>query len=563
MPKKHDIEPENSSRGGGNAKVMVCAGTGCKSSGSMDIYDRLNEEIEKLDGDFKVGLLGDNGHEDLNDVDVKISGCHGFCDEGPLVRIDPMGILYTNVEVDDVEEIVNASLKNGELATDLCYRTAEGEVYPKEEEIPFYRGQRRLVLGNCGKIDPESIASYEETGGYQALDKGLNEMSPKEVWKEVLDAKLRGRGGAGFPTGKKWKFAYEEEADQKYVIANCDEGDPGAFMDRSLTEGDPHRVIEGITTAGYATGASQGFIYVRAEYPLAVKRINKAIDDAYEKGYLGEDILGSGFSFDLEVKRGAGAFVCGEETALISSIEGKTGRPDPRPPYPAHSGLYGKPTIINNVETLGNVPIIIREGADWYSDIGSENSPGTKTFAITGDVANTGLIEVPMGITLREIIYDVAGGIDSDKDFKAVQIGGPSGGCLPDKHLDIPLDFDSLQEVGAMVGSGGLVVMDEDSCMVDVAKFFLNFIQDESCGKCTPCRDGTKRMLELLEKLTAGEGEDGDIEKLEELSSYIKQASICGLGQTAPNPVLSTLDYFREEYEAHLDGNCPAGVCFD
>ncbi|MBS3765589.1 SLBB domain-containing protein [Candidatus Bipolaricaulota bacterium] len=563
MPEKHNLESENSPENSDKAKVMVCAGTGCKSSGSMDIYDRLNEEIEELDGDFEVGHLSDNGHEDLKDVDVNISGCHGFCDEGPLVRIDPMGILYTNVGVDDVEEIVNDSLRNGELATDLCYRTADGEVYPKEEEIPFYKGQRRLVLGNCGKIDPESIVSYKETGGYRALDKALNEMSSKEVWKEVLDAKLRGRGGAGFPTGKKWKFAYEEEAEQKYVIANCDEGDPGAFMDRSLTEGDPHRVIEGITTAGYATGASQGFIYVRAEYPLAVKRINKAIDDAYEKGYLGEDILGSGFSFDLEVKRGAGAFVCGEETALISSIEGKTGRPNPRPPYPAHSGLRGKPTIINNVETLGNVPMIIRKGADWYSDIGSENSPGTKTFAITGDVANTGLIEVPMGITLREIIYDVAGGIDSDKEFKAVQIGGPSGGCLPDKHLDIPLDFDSLQEVGAMVGSGGLVVMDEDSCMVDVAKFFLNFIQDESCGKCTPCRDGTKRMLELLEKLTSGEGEDGDIAKLEELSSYIKQASICGLGQTAPNPVLSTLDYFREEYEKHLDGNCPAGVCFD
>lgn len=563
MAEKHELDTEGDTGLDARAKVMVCAGTGCKSSGSMDIFDRLKEEVEKLDGDIKVGHLGDNGYDDLDEVDVKISGCHGFCDEGPLVRIDPMGILYTNVEVADVEEIVQESLKKGELATGLCYRTPDGEVYPKEEEIPFYQGQRRLVLGNCGKIDPESISSYEETGGYKALNKALNEMTPKEVWQEVLDAKLRGRGGAGFPTGRKWEFAYEEEADQKYVIANCDEGDPGAFMDRSLTEGDPHRVIEGITTAGYATGASQGYIYVRAEYPLAVKRINKAIDDAYENGYLGEDVLGSGFDFDLEVKRGAGAFVCGEETALISSIEGKAGRPNPRPPYPAHSGLHGKPTIINNVETLGNVPMIIREGADWFSNIGSENSPGTKTFAITGDVENTGLIEVPMGITLREIIYDVAGGIDSDKDFKAVQIGGPSGGCLPDEHLDIPLDFDSLQEVGAMVGSGGLVVMDEDSCMVDVAKFFLNFIQDESCGKCTPCRDGTKRMLELLEKLTAGEGENGDIKKLEELSDYIKQASICGLGQTAPNPVLSTLDYFREEYEAHLEGVCPAGVCFD
>lgn len=562
MSENNDINPISTEKDG-QVKIMVCAGTGCKSSGSMEIFDQLKEKIAELDGDTKIGLLGDNGYEDLDEVEVEISGCHGFCDEGPLVRIDPMGILYTNVEAEDVEGIVNNSVRKGELAENLCYRTAEGKVYPKEEEIPFYKGQRRLVLGNCGKIDPESLASYEETGGYRALEKALSEMKPKEVWKEVLDAKLRGRGGAGFPTGRKWKFAYEEDAEQKYVVANCDEGDPGAFMDRSLTEGDPHRVIEGITTAGYATGASHGYIYVRAEYPLAVKRINKAIDDAYEKGYLGENIFDSGFDFDLEVKRGAGAFVCGEETALISSLEGKTGRPHPRPPYPAHSGLYGKPTTINNVETLGNVPMIIRNGSDWYRNIGSENSPGTKTFAITGDVANTGLIEVPMGLTLREIIYEVAGGMDSDKGFKAVQIGGPSGGCLPDKHLDIPLDFDSLQEVGAMVGSGGLVVMDKDSCMVDVAKFFLNFIQDESCGKCTPCRDGTKRMLELLEKLTEGRGEDGDIEKLEELSEYIKQASICGLGQTAPNPVLSTLDYFRDEYEAHLAGECPAGVCFD
>ena len=563
MPEDNDKKPTSSPSNDDQVKIMVCAGTGCKSSGSMEVFDLLKEKVEELDGDVNVGLLGDNGYGDLNEVEVEISGCHGFCDEGPLVRIDPMGILYTNVEVNDVEKIINDTVKNGRLAENLCYRTAEGDVYAKEEEIPFYKGQQRLVLGNCGKIDPESIESYEATDGYNALEKALTEMSPEEVWQEVLDANLRGRGGAGFPTGRKWQFAHEEESDQKYVIANCDEGDPGAFMDRSLTEGDPHRVIEGLTTAGYATGASQGFIYVRAEYPLAVKRINKAIDDAYEAGYLGEDIFGSGFSFDMKVKRGAGAFVCGEETALISSLEGEAGRPHPRPPYPAHSGLYDKPTTINNVETLGNVPMIIRNGADWFRSIGNENSPGTKTFAITGDVQNTGLIEVPMGLTLRKIIYDVAGGIDSDNEFKAVQIGGPSGGCLPDKHLDIPLDFDSLQEVGAMVGSGGLVVMDEDSCMVDVAKFFLDFIQDESCGKCTPCRDGTKRMLELLEKLTAGEGEDGDIAKLEELSNYIKEASICGLGQTAPNPVLSTLNYFRNEYEAHLANECPAGVCFD
>lgn len=547
----------------GVVKIMVCAGTGCQSSGSLKIFEQLQQEIEALDENIEVGLLSDDENKEVNEVEVEISGCHGFCDEGPLVRVDPMGILYTHVVTDDVETIVEDTLKRGKLAEDLCYKSADGTLYAKEEDIPFYRGQRRLVLGNLGEIDPESIESYKMTGGYGPLQKALTDMTSQEVWSEILKAGLRGRGGAGFPTGKKWQFAYQEDVDEKYVIANCDEGDPGAFMDRSLTEGDPHRVLEGITIAGYAVKATKGFIYVRAEYPLAVKRVNKAINDAYEHGYLGEDIFGSGFDFDLEVKRGAGAFVCGEETALISSIEGKAGRPQPRPPYPAHSGLSGKPTTINNVETLGNVPMIIRNGSDWYSSIGSKDSPGTKTFAITGDVANTGLIEVPMGITMREIIYDVAGGMDSNRNFKAVQIGGPSGGCLPEKHLDIPLGFDSLQEVGAMVGSGGLVVMDEKSCMVNVAKFFLNFIQDESCGKCTPCRDGTKRMLEILERLTEGEAKPNDIDRLEELSHYVKESSLCGLGQTAPNPVLSTLRYFRDEYEAHLEGRCPAGVCFD
>jgi len=524
-------------------RIIICAGTGCTSSNSLEVFDSLDEQVQD------------------EDIEVHISGCHGFCEQGPLVRLEPEGTLYTGVEEEDVPQIVE-TIESGEVIDDLCYHSADGELFIEEESIPFYKGQRRLVLSNCGRIDPGEIDDYRDEGGYEALEMALTEMDPDSVVEEVSDAGLRGRGGAGFPTGFKWELASGQADDTKYVVANADEGDPGAFMDRSVVEGDPHRVIEGMAIAGYAIGASQGFFFIRAEYPLAVNRIHDAIEDAREAGYLGDDILGTGFSFDLEVKEGAGAFVSGEETALIKSIEGKRGMPEPRPPYPVESGLWGKPTVINNVETFGNVPTIIAQGADWYADIGDEESPGTKTFAVTGDVENTGLIEVPMGISLREVVYDIAGGIQGDGEYKAVQIGGPSGGCLAEEHLDLPLTFDSLQEVGAMIGSGGLVVMDDSNCMVEVARFFLSFTQEESCGKCPPCRLGTNKMLEILERMTEGEGKEGDIERLEELAEYVTDASICGLGQTAPNPVQSTLRYFRDEYEAHLEGECPAGECF-
>ncbi len=545
-----------------NIKIKVCAGTACVSSGSLKIYEKIKEELEELSLPVEVELF-DEKHkaEDQDDIEVGTTGCHGFCDEGPLVRIDPIGILYTKVEPEDAEKIVEKTIKEEKIIEDLSYRTGEGEIHKKEDQIPFYNNQKRIALGNAGDVDPEDLEDYIIKGGYSALSKALD-MGSEEVIEEIKESGLRGRGGAGFPTGKKWEFVDSNDEDQKYVIVNCDEGDPGAFMDRSLMEGDPHKIIEGTAIAGYATGASKGYVYVRAEYPLAVSRIKKAINDAYESNLLGENILESGFDFDLEVKEGAGAFVCGEETALISSIEGKKGRPTPKPPYPANEGLWGKPTLINNVETLANIPPIIKNGAGWFNQIGSEDSKGTKTFAVTGDVSNTGLIEVPMGITLREIIFDVAGGLDSDKELKAVQIGGPSGGCLSKEHLDIPLGFDTLQEVGAMVGSGGLVVMDEDSCMVDVAKFFLEFVQEESCGKCPPCRDGTRKMLELLERITKGEGEPEDINRLESLGNTIQKASLCGLGQTAPNPVLSTLEHFRDEYVSHVvDKECPTGQC--
>ncbi len=555
------IMGELKDRGEDKIKIIICAGTACVSSGSLEIHKKIKEKINELDLNVEIELQEEEVDQE-EDMEVKTSGCHGFCDEGPLVRIDPIGILYTHVEPEDAEKIVQKTIKNGEIIEELTYKTSEGETYVREEEIPFYNNQERISLKNAGKVDPEDLKDYESIGGYDALKKAVKNLSPEEVIEEVKESGLRGRGGAGFPTGKKWGFTYQEDADQKYVVVNCDEGDPGAFMDRSLMEGDPHRVIEGAALAGYATQASKGYVYVRAEYPLAVSRIKKAINDAYEAGLLGKEILGTNFEFDLEVKEGAGAFVCGEETALIASIEGKKGRPSPKPPYPAQSGLWGKPTTINNVETLANIPNIIEKGADWFTSIGSESSPGTKTFAVTGDVSNTGLIEVPMGISLREIIYDVAGGLDSDKDLKAVQIGGPSGGCLSKEHLDIPLGFDTLQEVGAMVGSGGLVVMDEDNCMVDVARFFLEFTQEESCGKCPPCRIGTKKMLEILERITEGEGEPKDIERLESLADTISSASLCGLGQTAPNPITSTLEHFREEYEAHIhDEECPAGEC--
>ncbi len=526
----------------------MCAGTGCVSSGSLDVYDALAEQIE------------DGGEEEA--VEVHISGCHGFCEQGPLLRIEPEGILYTGVESEDADEIVERTVRSQEILEDLCYSSPEGEVYTREETIPFYEEQARVVLSNCGRIDPEAIDDYRSRGGYEALHTVITEMDPAEVCSEIKASGLRGRGGAGFPTGVKWELARDNESDTRYVIANCDEGDPGAFMDRSLVEGDPHRVIEGMAIAGYGIGATQGYFFIRAEYPLAVKRIKKAIESAREAGYLGNTILDSDFSFDIEVKEGAGAFVSGEETALIKSIEGKRGMPEPRPPYPTDAGLWGQPTVINNVETLGNVPEIIEHGADWFAAIGDADSPGTKTFAVTGDVQNTGLIEVPMGTTLREIVYDVAGGIKGDGEIKAVQIGGPSGGCLSTEHLDLPLTFDSLAEVGAMIGSGGLVVMDDSNCMVEVARFFLSFTQEESCGKCPPCRLGTAEMLEILEAFTDGAADPSDLERLETLAAYVTDASLCGLGKTAPNPVQSTLRYFREEYEAHIDGRCPTGQCF-
>ncbi len=542
-------------------QILVCAGTGCVANGSLEVFADLQEKTRELKLPIKVKLM-DEEEESHDNVTVKISGCHGFCEKGPLVKILPMGLLYTNVKQKDVDKIVEDTLKAGKLVKKLVFKSPDKELYPREEEIPFYVLQNRVTLENCGNIDPEDINDYFATGGYTALSKVLFEMSPAEVCKEVLDSGLRGRGGAGFPTGRKWEFTRRAEADQKYVIINGDEGDPGAFMDRSVMEGDPHRVIEGLIITGYATGATRGFIYVRAEYPLAVKRLKKAISDARESGLLGEDILGSGFDFDLEIKEGAGAFVCGEETALIASIEGNRGMPRPKPPFPANSGLWGKPTNINNVETIANIPRIIINGAEWFSSIGQPNSTGTKTFAITGDIQNTGLIEVPMGITLREVVFDIGGGIKDGNEFKAVQIGGPSGGCLTREHFDLPLDYDSLQEAGAMVGSGGMVVMDNETCMVEVAQFFLGFTQKESCGKCPPCRIGTRRMLDILTRITAGEGQEGDLEKLEALARQIKETSLCGLGKTAPNPVLTTLRYFRDEYEVHIrDKECPARQC--
>lgn len=537
-------------------RILICAGTGCVASGSLDIAAALKEATKDIKAE--VTFIEDG----CKSIAVKTSGCHGFCAMGPLVRIEPLGVLYTKVTVDDVEEIVETTIKKGEIIERLAYKhPVSGEIYPIEKEIPFYKNQTRIGLMNCGVIDPEDLEEYLARDGYQAIAKALT-MSQQEVVDIIKASGLRGRGGGGFPTGLKWQFALDEEREQKYVICNVDEGDPGAFMDRSIMEGDPHKVIEGLMIAGYATGADTGYIYVRAEYPLAVKRLKKAISDAQAYGLLGENILGTDFSFKVIIKEGAGAFVCGEETALMASIEGERGMPRPKPPFPAQRGLWGCPTTINNVETLANVPNIILKGADWFRKLGTENSPGTKTFAITGDVANTGLIEVPMGLTLREVIYDVGGGIKDNKKFKAVQIGGPSGGCLTEEHLDLTLDFDSLSQVGAMIGSGGLVVMDEDTCIVEVARFFMEFTQNESCGKCVLCREGTKRMLEILQRIVDGKGELKDIEKLEDIASAVKDGSLCGLGKTAPNPVLTTLKYFRDEYIAHVvDKKCPAGIC--
>ncbi|MBZ4647612.1 MAG: NADH:ubiquinone oxidoreductase, NADH-binding (51 kD) subunit, partial [Clostridia bacterium] len=488
-------------------------------------------------------------------------GCHGFCEMGPLVRIEPYGYLYLKVTLEDCEEIIEKTLIKGEPVERLMYRW-EGRTYAAQEEIPFYKKQTRLVLEHCGHIDAESIREYIAKGGYKALSKCLFEMTPEQICKVVSDSNLRGRGGGGYPAGKKWSQVLAQNSAIKYVVCNGDEGDPGAFMDRSIMEGDPHRMIEGMIIAGVATGSSEGYIYVRAEYPLAVERLKVAIDQAREYGLLGENILDSGFNFDIHINQGAGAFVCGEGSALTASIEGERGMPRVKPPRTVEAGLWGKPTVLNNVETFANVPQIIINGSEWYKSIGPEKSPGTKAFAITGNVNNTGLIEVPMGTTLREVIFEIGGGIKNNKKFKAVQIGGPSGGCLTEEHLDLPLDFDSLKKVGAMIGSGGLVVMDEDTCMVEVARFFMNFTQNESCGKCVPCREGTKRMLEILERIVGGKGTVEDLDLLLDLADTISKTALCGLGKTAAGPVVSTLKYFRDEYIAHVvDKKCPSKTC--
>mgnify|MGYP004628244905 CR=1 FL=1 len=529
--------------------VLVCGGTGCTSSGSKAIIEKLEHEL-KAQGLEK-------------EVQVVRTGCFGLCALGPVMIIYPEGTFYSMVKEEDVAEIVSEHLLKGRIVTRLVYDETVSDAGIKSlNETDFYKKQHRIALRNCGVINPECIDEYIGRDGYQALGKVLTEMTPDEVIQTMLDSGLRGRGGAGFPTGLKWKFAKGNNADQKYVCCNADEGDPGAFMDRSVLEGDPHVVLEAMAIAGYAIGASQGYIYVRAEYPIAVQRLQVAIKQAHEYGLLGNDIFGTGFNFDIGLRLGAGAFVCGEETALMTSIEGKRGEPRPRPPFPAVKGLFGKPTILNNVETYANIPQIILNGADWFASMGTEKSKGTKVFALGGKINNTGLVEVPMGTTLREIVEEIGGGIPNGKKFKAAQTGGPSGGCIPAENLDVPIDYDNLIAIGSMMGSGGLIVMDEDNCMVDIAKFFLEFTVDESCGKCTPCRIGTRRLLEMLTKITEGNATLEDLDKMEELCYYIKDNSLCGLGQTAPNPVLSTLKYFRDEYIAHVvDKKCPAGVC--
>ncbi len=539
-------------------KVIVCGGTGCVAGGSLKIYDTLKSLMEE-NGLYVSLTLEKEPHD--KEVGLKKSGCHGFCEMGPLVRIEPEGYLYTKVKVEDCAEIVEKTIKNNECVERLCYRI-NGQIYRKQEEIPFYRQQTRVVLEHCGRIDADSIYEYLAIGGYAAFEKALFDMSQDEIIDEVSKSVLRGRGGGGFPTGKKWEQVKRAQGDKKYVVCNGDEGDPGAFMDRSIMEGDPHRMIEGMMIAGRATGAEEGYIYVRAEYPLAVKRLQRAIDEATAIGLLGENILSSGFNFVIHIAKGAGAFVCGEGSALTASIEGKRGFPRVKPPRTTEHGLFDSPTVLNNVETFATVPQIITKGSSWYLTIGTANSPGTKAFALTGNITNTGLIEVPMGTTLRKIIFDIGGGMRDGATFKAVQIGGPSGACLTSEHLDLPLDFDNLKKLGAMIGSGGLVVMDNHTCMVEVARFFMHFTQSESCGKCVPCREGTKRMLEILERIVDGAGREGDIELLEELSDTISHTALCGLGKSAPNPVVSTIKNFRSEYEAHVkDKKCPAGQC--
>ena len=532
------------------SQVLVCTGTGCTSSGSPNIIKKFEEEIAK------AGLE--------KEVKVVNTGCFGLCETGPVVIIYPEGAFYSHIKVDDVERIVAEHLLKGRIVTDLLYKesvTEEKEIRSLDE-VDFYKKQKRVALRNCGVIDPENIEEYIAFDGYAALAKCLTELSRDEVVDIIKRSGLRGRGGGGFPTGLKWQLAKQPESDVKYVCCNADEGDPGAFMDRSVLEGDPHSVLEAMAIAGYAIGAQQGYIYVRAEYPIAVKRLRIAIKQAREAGLLGDNIFGTDFCFDIDLRLGSGAFVCGEETALLASIEGQRGEPRPRPPFPAVKGLFGKPTLLNNVETYANVCQIILKGPEWFASMGTEKSKGTKVFALGGKINNTGLVEIPMGTTLREVIYDIGGGIPNGKKFKAAQTGGPSGGCSPAEHLDIPIDYDNLISIGSMMGSGGMIVIDEDNCMVNIAKFFLEFTVDESCGKCPPCRIGTRRMLEILNKITSGKGEPEDLDRLEKLAVNIKNSALCGLGQTAPNPVLSTLRYFRDEYEAHIfEKRCPAGEC--
>jgi len=528
--------------------ISVCAGTGCRAQGSMELFEEFRRELDE---------------RGLTDVEVRATGCHGFCERGPLVVIFPRKIFYHGVGVSDVAAVIEQTIENNEPVTKLLFKDpATKERCLTEHEVPFYAKQQRIVFRNNGKIDPAEIDDYIAADGYAALAKVVTAMAPEQVIDEVSKSGLRGRGGGGFPTGRKWQICRDRQGDEKYIICNGDEGDPGAFMDRSIMEGDPHSVLEGMTIGAYAIGAARGYLYVRAEYPLAVANLSIALAQARSLGLLGENILSSGFSFDMEIVRGAGAFVCGEETGLIASIEGEIGTPRQRPPYPAESGLWGRPTNINNVETWANVPVIIDRGSDWFASVGTEHSKGTKVFSLVGKVRNTGLVEVPMGTTMRQIVYDIGGGILKNRKFKAVQTGGPSGGCIPESLIDLPVDFEKLREAGAMMGSGGLIVMDERTCMVDVARYFLAFLVDESCGKCTACREGVWQMHGILERIVLGEGRQGDIELLDKLSAYVKDTSLCQLGGTAPNPVLSTLRYFRDEYEAHInDRKCPAGVC--
>ena len=533
-------------------RVLVCSGTGCIANGALEIIKKFEE-------------LGANVSQmtELDKLTVVPTGCHGFCEQGVLVVLPDLHTTYVKVHVEDVEEIFESHIKNGKFVERLLYVDPQtGEHVHKNEDINFYKKQTRTALENNGRINAEDITEAVAFGAYGALAKILEKNDPDWVIEEILKSGLKGRGGAGFPTGLKWKFTAANKGGKTYMVCNGDEGDPGAFMDRSVMEGDPHKLLEGMAIAAFAIGSDEGYIYVRAEYPLAIQRLRKAISDAEAKNFLGKNIMGSDFSFEVHIKEGAGAFVCGEETALIASIEGERGMPRPKPPFPANKGLFGRPTVINNVETLANVPVIINKGADWFASMGTETSKGTKTFALTGEVNNTGLIEVPMGTTLRQIIYDIGGGIRGGKKFKAVQIGGPSGGCLTEEHLDLPMDYESLQKAGAMVGSGGLVVMNEDTCIVEVARFFMNFTQNESCGKCVPCREGTKNMLSILQRIVDGNGRPEDIDTLQELAVAVQDGSLCALGKTAPNPVLSTLKYFLDEYKSHIvDKKCPAGVC--